>query len=153
LIDNFSMYYNKLIKRNRLIKFWIFFGGNYSYRFNYKFLNTFYDKCFFFNLKYLFSSLKRVLPLFLNISNLNGRFLFVSENWLFCKSCYDKTYLSFIKNLIIKKSGGMFSNFSFFSYQFLKGLDFKINPVLLVFFSFKEKFFLVKEAKKKTCQS
>ena len=82
------MYYKKLLKRNKLIKFWIFFGGNYSYKLNYKFLTIFYNNSYYFNIKYLFDSIKKVLPIFLNNSSVKSKFLCFNKQNFFLKFFY-----------------------------------------------------------------
>ena len=64
---------------------------------------------------------------------------------MYSKSIYNKEYLSIVKNLVTTKIiGGIFSNFKFFWSQ-----NWIINPTVLIIFSFKEKSFIIKEAKRK----
>lgn len=142
------MQYKKLLKRNVLIKFWIFFGGQVNYKFNFKFINIFYMDGCYINYKLLLYDLKRVLPIFLNISVKQGKFLFVASKWLYTKSINRSYYLPFIDNLVSIKLNGLFSNFSFFSFKFLNKLNFKLNSSVIVFFYFNKKKLLV-QAKNK----
>ena len=72
----------------------------------------------------------------------------IAARWLYSKVIYNKAYLSLPKELIYRKAG-VFSNFSILSDSFFSNLDLNKNPLILVFFSIKNKDYLVLEAKKK----
>lgn len=144
------MYYNKLIKRGKLIKYWTFFGGEFksSFKFNYNFFSVIYGVNFYINFNKLIFSIKNILPVFLSASLSKGKILFVATKWLYSKIIHNKFYLSLTKELIYEKSG-VFSNFSYLNNEFFNKLDFNKNPSLLIFFSLQDKDLLVFEARKK----
>lgn len=144
------MYYNKLIKRNKLVKYWLFFGGKFKLNFqlNLNFFSVIYNFNLYSNLNKLLFSIKNVIPLFLNISYSKGTVIFIASKWLYSKIIYNKLYLSLIKELVYQQSG-IFSNFSRISEFCFQKLNFNKNPCILVFFFFKEKDYLILEAKKK----
>lgn len=144
------MYYNQLIKRGRLVKYWMFWGGSLSmsFKFNYNFFSIIYKINFFNNINKLIFSIKNLLPLCLNISYLKGKILFVASKCLYSKILRNNIFLSLTKELIYWKPG-VFSNFSCLSENFFNKLDFKKNPAILIFFSYRDNDYLVMEAKKK----
>ena len=75
-------YYQTLIKKKKLIKFWIFFGFNFKkiFKINYEFLNVIYNKNSFLNFKKLIYAIKKILPLFLNLLKLNSNFYICSSS-------------------------------------------------------------------------
>lgn len=134
------------MQRIQLIKFWVFFGGNISYKFNHRFLNIIYMSGCFINYKILINEIKKVLPLFLNTSLKNSQFLFVGAKSLYIKDIYIKKY--FINNLKNKIVNGIFSNFSFYSIKNFNILNTKLNVNICVFFYSGNKK-LILEVKKK----
>lgn len=144
------MIYKALILRVKLKKIWILFNSLGSiYKFNYKFVNTFYLGSCFINYKMLLSNIKKILPLFLKMSLRNGKFLFITTKWLYSKTvCKKNTF--FIENSKRQQLNNVvFSNFSFYSFRFITKLSFKFNPVILIFFSIIKNDFLILGAKKK----
>ena len=148
------MYYNKLIKRNKLIKYWLFFGGalRLNFKLNFNFFSVIYNLNLYSNLNKLIFSIKNVIPLFLSISYAKGNIVFVASKWVYSKIIYNKTYLCLVKELMYQQPG-IFSNFSRISDFCFKKLNFNKNPSVLVFFFFKEKDYLILEAKKKNTNS
>jgi ribosomal protein S2 len=146
----FRVYYNKLIKRNKLIKYWVFFGGEFklNFKLNYNFFSIVYSNNLYISLNKLILCIKNILPLFINISFLKGKVLFITSKWLYSKIIYNKFYLSLTKELLYVKTG-IFSNFSKLSDIFFNNIDFRTNPSILIFFFFKDKDYLILEAKKK----
>jgi len=145
-----TVFYKTLIHRIKLKKFWTLFNTlDGIYRFNYKFVNTFYLGGCFIDYKVLLNNIKKILPLFLKISLKNGKFLFVTTKWLYSKTvCKESTI--YIENSTCQKLNNIvFSNFSFYSFKFIEKLSFKLNPVVLVFFSIIKNDFLILGAKKK----
>jgi len=144
------MYYNQLIKRGKLIKYWIFFGGDLktTFKYNYDYLITLYVSNVYINLNKLIFSIKNVLPVLCNVSNSKGQIIFVATKWFYSKVIYQGFFLSLIKHLVFRKPG-VFSNLSYLKDQFFNKLDFNRLPSILIFFYLKDKDFLLKEAKKK----
>ena len=144
------MYYNQLIKRGKLIKYWIFFGGEFksSFKINYNYFSVIYLTNVYFNFNKLIFSIKNVLPFLLNISCVKGKIIFVATKWLYSKIIYHPFYLSLIKDLVYRNPG-IFSNISYLKDLFFNKLDFNTIPTVLIFFYFKDKDYLLREAKKK----
>ncbi len=144
------MYYNQIIKRGKLIKYWIFFGGDLriTFKYNYNYFSVLYLANVFININKLIFSIKNVLPLLFNISNAKGKIIFVATKWLYSKIIYHRFYLSLIKDLVYRKPG-VFSNISYLKDQFFNKLDFNKIPTILIFFYFNDKDYLLHEAKKK----
>ncbi len=142
------MYYKKLIKRYKLIKFWTFFGNNFNmvFKINFKNLTCIYKCNYFVDLQYIFLNIKKILPLIINTVKKNKNYLF-----LFNKSFYSQTVL---KNnySTIKESGniklGLFTNFSIIIYNATHFLDIKTLPCFLICFFLNENNNLFLESKK-----
>lgn len=143
------MHLKKIISRKKLIKFWLFYSGNLKkiFKTNYQYLTVFYNKSCFLNLKNLSFSIKKLLPLFLDIVKNKEQFLFSSTSGLYSKSMTSNKYSSFVRDLNFPNKGGSFTNFASISFQlFTKS---KFNPSVLILFYFNDPNFLVFEAKKK----
>ena len=144
------MYLKKLIKHKKLIKFWIFFNGflQCTFKFNYLFLNNIHNNSCFIDLKLLVVFVKKLLPLFFNISKSEGNFLFVATRFLYAKSVFKNIYSVYGKELICSKPG-VLSNFMITKHQSFSKLTFKKMPAILIFFTFLENNYILKEGKKK----
>jgi len=144
-------YYQTLIKKKKLIKFWIFFGFNFKkiFKINYEFLNVIYNKNSFLNFKKLIYAIKKILPLFLNLLKLNSNILFVLSNFFYCQTIYQNFYFSIIKKFQNNIKKGIFSNFSITNLKIIDFLDFYFNPSILIFFYLNENQLLLYESKKK----
>lgn len=143
-------YYKKLVQHKKLIKFFVFFGQNIKsiFKVNYEFLSILYNKKCFLNMNKLLSCIKKIFPLFLNISKKNSNLLFISTHFLYSQTIYNKYYFHIIKELLNKKLG-VFTNFSIIGYDFFKKLNFKYNPCFLIFLELKQDISLLVESKKK----
>lgn len=143
------MYYKKIISRKKLIKFWLFYSGDLknTFKTNYQFLTVFYNKGSFLDFKNLSFSIKKLLPLFLDIVKNKEQFLFSSTSGLYSKSMTSNTYTSFVRDLNTPNKGGLFTNFASISFQLFT--KFKFNPSILILFYFNDPDFLIFEAKKK----
>lgn len=144
------MYSKKLIKLKKLKKFWIFFSGNLktTFKVNYLFINYLYNNGCFNDLKILVLLIKRLLPLFFNISKKKGNVLFVSSRCLYSKTIFKNNYNVYGKELIQSKPG-VLSNFSITSYSSFQKIDFKKTPSVLIFFNYIRNTYLLKEGKNK----
>lgn len=145
------MYYKKLIRYKKLIKFWIFFGNNFKniFKINFETLNILYNKNCFLDFQTLILNIKIIFPLFLNIFKSKGTILFISTKFFYYQTIFKKYYFSIIKKLLNVKSIGIFTNFSVLSHRIFKNLDFKFNPSVIFFFYLKKNIFLLIESKKK----
>ena len=96
----------------------------------------------------LIFSIKNILPLILNISRVKGQIIFIATKWLYSKILYQNFFLSLVKDFVYRNSG-IFSNISYLKEIVFNKLDFNKIPTLLIFFYFKDKNYLLQEAKKK----
>lgn len=144
------MYSKKLIQSKKLKKFWVFFSGNLktTFKINYLFINNLYNNGCFTDLKILVLFIKRLLPLFFNISKNEGNVLLVASRFLYSKIIFKNTYKVYGKELI-QGQPGVLSNFSTTSYSHFQKLDFKTPPSVLIFFNFVQNNYLLKEGKNK----
>ena len=144
------MQYKKILFRKKLIKFWIFYSGNLknTFKINYQFLTVFYNNGCFLDFKKLSFSIKKLLPLFLDMVKNKQDFIFVATEGIYSKSIISNSYLSFVRDLTTIKSG-LFTNFSSINFHLITKFKIKSNPVALILFHFKNPAFLVFEAKKK----
>jgi ribosomal protein S2 len=145
-----TIYYKKLVQHKKLIPFWIFFGSNSRniFKINYQFLDVLYNKGCFIDFKILISCIKKIFPLFLNISKIGGSILFISTKFLYCQTVHNNYYFNIIKELINKKLG-IFTNFSILGYTSFKKFNFHYNPSFIVFLYLKNNTSLLIESKKK----
>jgi len=107
------MFFNKkLIQRKKLIKFcFLFCGGfNKAFKVNFLFCNVIYKKKCISNYKFLDLSIRRIFPLFFNIMQRKGNFLFSATKSLYGKTFNTNKYNMFAKKLFTKKQG-LFFNF------------------------------------------
>ena len=144
------MYYNKLIKKKKLIKFWIFLGGDFKsvFRLNYNILNFLYQKYAFVSIEKILISLKKLVPLTLGLKTSSSNICFVGTKSLFSKTIGSINSISIAKKIFFRKAG-IFTNFSICSFNVFTDLDFWRNPSLLIFFYLSEKDRLLLESKKK----
>jgi hypothetical protein len=91
----------------------------------------------------LFSLIKKLIPLLLNISELGGNFFFLATNLLYVKSLYNTLPTIPLKVFNEEKNRGVFSNFSYFTYAKFKKFNVSgKKPTIAILYSYKEKDFL-----------
>ena len=140
---------NKILNRVSLIKFWVFFESNYYYRFNFDDIIVWSKANFYSSFVNLFSLIKKLTPIILNISELGGNFFFLATNLLYVKSLYNNLPTIQLKVFNEENNRGVFSNFSYFTYAKFKKFDINSKkPTIAILYSSKEKDFLFWEAKK-----
>jgi ribosomal protein S2 len=142
------MYYKLLIKRNKLIKYWILFGGNVVSKSNYFFYLLCEHFGCFVNIKKLTVVLRQIFLFFyiwLKQKKIN-KIIFIATRSLYTKIFYNKKYTK-VKNLIKWKSGG-FTNFKKLGLRVFN-THFKKLPTIIVFLRVLENIPILKEAKNK----
>lgn len=148
-----NKYYDKLIKKTKLLNFWTFSGTELKSVFllNYKFIFCFYKKNVFFEYTNCVSSIKKIFPILHSTINNKSNILFVGT-----KCFYAQFFLSLKSKLIsqlIEGKIGTFTNFIIEGFKFFNGTKLKKNPSLIIFFNISINDFLLVEAKKKNIPS
>jgi hypothetical protein len=141
------MQYKKIINRNKLTKFWSYFGKNVNnvFKLNFWILQKFYNDNYFIDINLLVLGIKKILPLFLNSAPLNKNIFYLLSSSFYSQTLYQKTYTSVKK--IISPHLGIFTNFS--ATLAPKKFDLKKSGSFLVVFYLKSNDFLLLESKKK----
>lgn len=144
------MSYKYLIKKKKLIKFWIYLGKNINTIFssNYQFLNILYNKNCFLNFSLLLLQIKNIVPLFFNITQLNSNLLFLGSKFFYMQTIYNEFCFSIIKNVISTKPG-VFTNFSITNSNNFFFLDFYFNPCIIIMCQTISSLTILIESKKK----
>jgi hypothetical protein len=142
--------YKKLLKRKKLIKYWLFFNSSLRAVIgsSYKYLALISKVGCFSNFKILIISLKRLIPVFYTLSKVGGSISFIAAQYIYTKTVCKHKYIKFIKTISCNKPG-IFSNFSVTSKVF-KNLDFLTNPGVAVFFNYSKKDRLLEETRLKS---
>lgn len=105
---------SNLIKRKKLVKFCLLFGGSLcsTFKINYYFCQFIYKSYCFGAYKSLIWSIKKLIPFILTTIKTKNNFLFFTEISLYSKIFSDNFYNTFIKkSLVVKK--GMFTRLNF----------------------------------------
>ena len=141
-------YYNKLINRNKLKKFWSFLGSDSKKAFpiNYKFIWCFYKNRTFFDFNVCMIGFKKIFPIFNSIFSNNGDFLFIGTSYIYSSSIHN---VNSILQLRSGRVGGILTNFSLYGYNNFNLLSANKVPSVILFFNTFENYFAVLEAKKK----
>jgi len=136
------MYYKKLLNRKKLLKFWIFLGGQFkdTFKVNYRYINHQYDKKCFLDFNLLCFYIKSISTLLVNLTKTKTVCLFVATKYIYSKQVAKKDYTQTVKKLFLKNSN-ILSNFYFQD----RNLHFK--KMILVFLYIKKNDRLLFEAK------
>lgn len=145
-----SSYYNKLISRTLLLKFWVFSGTNLKTVFlnNYKLLNFAYQKKSILDFDNLIFGIKKVIPVFKHLSRISANILFISSTSIYKQTTYLNT--CFQKASYLNEwNVGVLTNFSLQGFPWFKHHNISNQPSLVVFLSFEENLLLLLESKSK----
>jgi len=142
-------YYNKLIKKTKLLNFWTFSGIELKniFLFNYKFIVCFYKKNVLFEYNNCISIVKNVFPILHSMVNNKAKILFAGTQRFYAQSFFSQKTKS-ISKLIEGKVGG-FTNFIIEGFKFFNDIKLKKNSSLIIFFNLSVNNFLLVESKKK----
>lgn len=141
-------YLKKLLKKHKLVDYWLFFNGGFKcvFKVNLFFYSLGYNKGCLIDLFHIVDSLKKLVPFFFGISKLGGFFLFVASQFLYAKTAYTSNSTLLTKK-ITYRSPGILSNFAITCNTVFNKLDYKINPSGVIFFSSIKTNYLLEETK------
>ena len=142
-------YYNKLIKKTKLLNFWTFSGIELKsiFLFNYKSIIFFYRQNVFVEYSNCVSVIKSIFPILNSIIDNQARVLFVGTQCFYTQSFFQPKS-KFVSKLIERKVGGV-TNFILEGFKFFNNTTFKKNSSLIIFFNISMNDFLLIESKKK----
>ena len=148
-----NKYYNKLIKKTKLLNFFTFSGVSLKNTFllNYKFLFCLYQKSSFFEQNNCITTFKTIFPLLNSIVDNKAKILFVGTKCFYAQS-FSSLKSKFISKLVEAKMG-TFTNFITEGFKFFNNEKLSKNPSLIFFFNLSTNDFLLLEAKKKNIPS
>jgi ribosomal protein S2 len=147
-----SKYYNRLIKKTKLLNFWTFSGIELKNIFilNYRFIFCFYKKNVFFEYNNCVSAVKAIFPILHSIVDNKSKILFAGTKYFYTQSFFPLKS-KFISKLIDTKVGS-FTNFVIEGFKFFNK-NLKKNSSLIFFFNLSTNDFLLVESKKKKIPS
>jgi ribosomal protein S2 len=147
-----SKYYNRLIKKTKLLNFWTFSGIKLKNIFllNYGFLFCFYKKNVFFEYTNCISIVKTIFPILHSIIDNNAKILFAGTKYFYTQS-FLSVKSKFVSKLTEVKMGS-FTNFVIEGFKFFHK-TLKKNSSLIFFFNLSKNDFLLTESKKKKIPS
>ena len=146
---NMLLLYKKLVKRKKLVRFWLFFMGGVKkiFKMNFIYLDVIYGDNGIGSFSYINRAFKKVLSFFLSVQNRNSNYLFISSQ-LFIKSININDYVVVTKK-IVGIWPGIFSNFFITNSYVFNKLDFKVNPTVIVSNDYRSHTCLVEETRLK----
>lgn len=145
-----SLYYNKLISRTLLLKFWVFSGTDIKNIFvsNYKLLNFLYKKKSIVDFDNLLFGIKKLIPIFKTLCAASTNILFFSSNSVYNQTLHSE--ISFQKASILKDwKVGTLSNFSLQGFHLFNHQNLNIQPSIVICLNFQENSLLLLESKSK----
>lgn len=148
-----NKYYNKLIKKTKLLNFWTFSGVSLKNTFilNYKFIFCLYQKSSFFEQNNCVAVFKTIFPILHSIVDNKANILFVGTKCFYAQSFY-ALKSRFVSKLLEAKMGA-FTNFITQGFNFFSNEKLNKNPSMVFFFNLSTNDFLLLEAKKKNIPS
>jgi ribosomal protein S2 len=146
-------YYDKLIKKTKLLNFWTFSGTELKSVFilNYKFIFCFYKKNLFFEYTQCVSVVKNIFPVLHSSINNKANILFVGTKYFYIQVF--SSLKSKVVSQLIEGKIGTFTNFIIDGFKSFSSTKLKKNASLIFFLNVSINDFLLVESKKKNIPS